>query len=162
MTIVLRDSTPEDEPFLREVYASTREQELAMTQWTDEQRATFLRFQFDAQQAHYRQQYPDASYHVILNDADLVGRLYVARLPGEIKVLDLTVLPPHRNHGIGSELMNEILAEANNDGKAVLIWVEQTSPAQELFKRLGFSKKEDDGYQDLLEWRPASVAPERR
>jgi ribosomal protein S18 acetylase RimI-like enzyme len=154
MTITLRDSTIEDEAFLREVYASTREQELAMTQWNDEQRAMFLRFQFDAQHAHYHQQYPDASYEVILSDGHPVGRLYVARTPDEIKVLDLTVLPQHRSKGIGSELMNEILSEANNDRKAVLIWVEQTSPAQELFKRLGFSKKEDDGYQDLLEWRP--------
>jgi ribosomal protein S18 acetylase RimI-like enzyme len=162
MTISLRDSTLEDEPFLRKVYACTREQELAMTQWNEEQRAAFLRFQFDAQHAHYRQQYPDASYQVILSDADPVGRMYVARRPSEIKVLDLTVLPQHRNKGIGSQLMNEILSEANNDGKAVLIWVEQTSPAQELFKRLGFSKIEDDGYQDLLEWRPGPVAPEVR
>jgi ribosomal protein S18 acetylase RimI-like enzyme len=153
MTITLRDSTVEDEPFLREVYACTREQELAMTPWNEEQRAAFLRFQFDAQHAHYRQQYPDASYEVILSDADPVGRLYVARRPGEIKVLDLTVLPQHRDKGIGSRLMNEILSEANNDGKSVLIWVEQTSPAQELFKRLGFSKIETDNYQDLLEWR---------
>ena len=154
MTITLRDSTLEDEAFLREVYASTREQELAMTQWNDEQRAAFLRFQFDAQHAHYHQHYPDASYQVILNDGHPVGRLYVARKPDEIKIIDLTVLPRHRNKGIGSGLMDEILSEAKKDGKAVFIWVEQTSPAQELFKRLGFSKIEDDGYQDLLEWRP--------
>jgi ribosomal protein S18 acetylase RimI-like enzyme len=154
MTITLRDSTVEDEPFLREVYACTREQELAMTPWNDEQRAAFLRFQFDAQHAHYHEQYPDANYQVILNDTVPVGRMYVARRPGEIKVLDLTVLPQHRNKGIGSRLMSEILSEADNDGKSVLIWVEQTSPAQELFKRLGFSKIETDNYQDLLEWRP--------
>jgi GNAT superfamily N-acetyltransferase len=154
MTITLRDITTEDQAFLREVYASTREQELAMTQWNDEQRAAFLRFQFDAQHAHYHQHYPDASFQVILSDGDPVGRLYVARTPDEIKVIDLTVLPRYRNKGVGSGLIDEILSEANNDGKIVLIWVEQTSPAQELFKRLGFSKIEDDGYQDLLEWRP--------
>lgn len=154
MTITLRDSAPQDELFLREVYACTREQELAMTPWNTEQREAFLRFQFDAQDAYYRQQYPDAGYQIILNDGDPVGRLYVARMPREIKILDLTVLPQYRNKGIGYILLTEILAEANNHGKSVLIWVEQASPAQGLFKRLGFSKKEDDGYQDLLEWRP--------
>lgn len=155
MTITLRDSAPQDEQFLREVYACTREQELAMTPWNDEQREVFLRFQFDAQDAYYRQQYPDAGYQIILKDGEPVGRLYLARRPSEIKILDLTVLPPYRNKGIGSVLLNEILAEANNDGKAVLIWVEQNSPGKELFERLGFLKKEDNGYQDLLEWRPA-------
>lgn len=156
MTITLRDSAPQDELFLREVYACTREQELAMTPWNAEQREAFLRFQFDAQDAYYRQQYPDAAYQIILKDGEPVGRLYLARRPSEIKILDITVLPPYRKQGIGSVLLNEILAEANNDGKAVLIWVEQNSPGKELFKRLGFLKKEDNGYQDLLEWRPAA------
>jgi len=154
MTITLRDSTIEDEPFLREVYACTREQELAMTPWNDEQRAAFLRFQFDAQDAYYHEQYPDAGYQIVLKDGDSVGRLYIARKPSEIKILDLTVLPSHRNKGIGSQLMSEILSEANIAGKRVLIWVEQSSPAQELFKRLGFAKIEDNGYQELLEWSP--------
>jgi len=154
MTITLRDSTIEDELFLREVYACTREQELAMTPWNDEQRAAFLRFQFDAQDAYYHEQYPDAGYQIILKDNDPVGRLYIARKPSEIKILDLTVLPAHRNKGIGSQLMSEILSEANNAGKSVLIWVEQGSPAQELFKRLGFAKIEDNGYQELLECSP--------
>ena len=154
MTITLRDSTIEDEPFLREVYACTREQELAMVPWNDDQKNAFLRFQFAAQHAYYHEQYPDAGYQIVLKDGDPVGRLYVARKPSEIKILDLTVLPQHRNKGIGSQLMNEILSEANIAGKRVLIWVEQSSPAQELFKRLGFAKIEDNGYQELLEWSP--------
>ena len=154
MKVTLRESTLDDDAFLREVYACTRAQELAMTPWNDEQRAAFLRFQFDAQDSFYRQQYPDAGYQIILSDGEPVGRLYVARKANEIKILDLTVLPQYRNKGIGSTLVDEILSEANNTGKSVLIWVEQGSPAQELFKRLGFSKKEDDGCQDLLEWRP--------
>src|SRR6185369_3773309 len=152
MPITLRDSTIEDDPFLREVYACTREQELAMVPWNDDQKNAFLRFQFDAQHAYYHEQYPDAGYQIVLKDGDPVGRLYIARKPNEVKILDLTVLPPHRNKGIGSQLMSEILSEANISGKRVLIWVEQSSPAQELFKRLGFSKIEDNGYQELLEW----------
>ena len=43
MPITLSDAKPNDESFLREVYASTRTYELAMVQWTEEQRAAFLR-----------------------------------------------------------------------------------------------------------------------
>ena len=159
MSITLRDVSPEDDGFLREVYACTRAQELAMTPWNQEQRETFLRFQFDAQDSYYHAQYPNASYQIILNEAEPVGRLYVARRPGEIKILDLTVLPKHRKTGVGSKLIEDLLAEARAGGETVLIWVEQTNPSQELFRNLGFSKIEDDGYQDLLAWSPDPDAP---
>jgi ribosomal protein S18 acetylase RimI-like enzyme len=154
MAIELRDVTPEDEAFLREVYACTREAELAMVPWTPEQREAFLRFQFDAQHAHYHKQYPEASYQIILNHGEAVGRLYVLRNADEIKILDITVLPKHRTSGIGSSLLGDLLAEADAACKPVLIWVEQTNPSQSLFKNLGFSKIQDDGYQDLMERRP--------
>jgi ribosomal protein S18 acetylase RimI-like enzyme len=153
MSITLRDITPEDDAFLREVYACTRAQEIAMVPWNDEQREAFLRFQFDAQHSYYHEQFPDARYQIIIDEGEPVGRLYVARRASEIKILDLTVLPQYRKTGVGSKLMQDLLAEAKAGGKAVLIWVEQTNPSQKLFKDLGFSKIEDDGYQDLLEWR---------
>jgi GNAT superfamily N-acetyltransferase len=153
MSITLRDITPEDDAFLREVYACTRAQEIAMVPWNDEQREAFLRFQFDAQHSYYHEQFPDARYQIIIDEGEPVGRLYVARRASEIKILDLTVLPQYRKTGVGSKLMQDLLAEAKAGGKPVLIWVEQTNPSQKLFKDLGFSKIEDDGYQDLLEWR---------
>jgi ribosomal protein S18 acetylase RimI-like enzyme len=160
MAITLRDITDEDDAFLRSVYACSREPELAMVPWTDEQRDAFLRFQFDAQHTYYKDQYPSASFQVILNESVPVGRLYVARRPNDIKILDLTVLPQYRGAGVGSHLMHELLTEAKESGKAVLIWVEQTNPSQKLFKSLGFSKIEDDGYQDLLEWRSSNTGIE--
>jgi len=66
MTITLREVMPEDEALLREIYACTRAAELAMVPWSDEQREAFLRFQFDAQDSHYRSQFPEASYQLIL------------------------------------------------------------------------------------------------
>src|SRR5262247_3015820 len=45
---------PEDEPFLMEVYGSTRAEELALTGWDEQQRGAFLKMQLDAQHVHYR------------------------------------------------------------------------------------------------------------
>lgn len=158
MTIELRDVTPDDETFLREVYACTREAELAITPWNLEQREAFLRFQFDAQHAHYHEQYPEARYQIILKHGEPVGRLYVLRDPDQIKILDITVLPRYRNAGVASSLLRDLVAEADAAGKPLMVWIEQTNPSQSLFKDLGFAKIEDDGYQDLMRRPPMAKA----
>jgi len=154
MAITLRDALAEDEPFLREVYACTRAAELALVPWSDEQREAFLRMQFDAQHSHYHGQFPEASYQIILQDASPIGRLYVHETADDIRILDLTILPPHRGGGIGTTLIRELLAEGKRIGKPVSIWVEYFNPSLTLFQRLGFSKIHEDGYNLLLEWRP--------
>jgi hypothetical protein len=50
--IALRPIRPDDLPFLCTVYASTREPELAAVEWDAEQKAAFVRMQFDAQHAY--------------------------------------------------------------------------------------------------------------
>jgi GNAT superfamily N-acetyltransferase len=154
MSITLRDASAEDEPFLREVYAGTRALELSLVPWDNEQREAFLKFQFDAQHSYYREQFPEASHQIILKDGAPAGRLYVFRKADEIKILDLTILPQHRNAGIGTSLMRDLLAEGSRTGKPVSIWVEQFNPSQTLFQRLGFATIQDDGYNNLMEWRP--------
>ena len=58
--MILRPITPEDDAFLAGLYASTRAEELAVTGWSAEQTAVFCRQQYDAQTAHYRENYPGA------------------------------------------------------------------------------------------------------
>ena len=154
MSITLREVTAEDEAFLLEVYASTRAMELSLVPWSDEQREAFLKFQFEAQHTHYRTQFPEASYQIIFNNTERVGRLYVLRDTTEMRVLDITVMPQHRNAGIGTLLIRDLLTEAEQSGKPVSIWVEQFNPSRTLFQRLGFSKIEEDGYNYLMQWRP--------
>jgi|SRR6266404_886572 len=154
MAISLRDVTPGDEAFLREVYASTRAHELALVPWSDEQREAFLRFQFDAQDSYYHAQFPKASYQIVLKDEVPVGRIYVHTRDGETKLLDITILPQFRSAGIGTALIHELLDEARRTNNVVTIWVEHFNPSQNLFRRLGFSAVHKDGYNQLLEFRP--------
>lgn len=153
MSLTLRVAADEDEAFLREVYASTRAQELAMVPWSDEQRAAFLRMQFDAQHSYYHAQFPEASYQIILREVEPIGRMYVLRKEKDIEVLDITLLPQHRGAGIGTSLMRELLQEADRSGQAVNIWVEEYNPSRSLFERLGFSKIQEEGFNWLLEYR---------
>ena len=92
----LRPARPEDREFLLSVYASTRTEELTPVPWTDEQKAAFLRMQFDAQDAHYRAHYEGATYEVIEVDGLPAGRLYVHRRPKEIRLVDIALLPRFR------------------------------------------------------------------
>jgi ribosomal protein S18 acetylase RimI-like enzyme len=153
MTITLRDATAEDEAFLRQVYACTRAEEMALVPWTEEQREAFLRFQFDAQDSYYRSQFPEAAYQIILKDGAPVGRLYVYRNSTDMRILDITILPEHRAAGVGTSLIRDLQAEAEESNQPLNIWVENFNRSQSLFKRLGFLIVQEEGYNNLLEYR---------
>jgi len=155
--VTFRQAIADDEPFLLGVYGSTRLEELALTNWDEAQRDAFLRMQFAAQQAHYRQTYPEAEHLIILLDAESIGRLYVAEIEAEIRIVDVTILPEHRNAGIGTPIIKQLMAEAATIGKPLRIYVESFNPSQHLFERLGFIKVDESGYSYLLEWRAQPV-----
>ena len=153
--ITLRPVGPDDHEFLVEVYASTRAEELALVPWTSEQQQAFIRSQFAAQQDYYAQKYPAANHDIIVSDNRQVGRLYVARLDYEIRIVDITLLPGERNAGIGTHLLKQLLAEAERTGRAVRIYVEEFNPSLHLFERLGFSPSEQQGIHLLMQWNPS-------
>jgi ribosomal protein S18 acetylase RimI-like enzyme len=134
-----------------------REDELRSVPWDDAQKAQFLRMQFDAQAAWYRQHYADASFDVVEVDGQPAGRLYVHRGPREIRIVDVTVLPEHRGNGIGTSLLLDLIAEADDAGKTVTIHVERLNPALRLYERLGFSLAEDKGVYLFLERPPRAM-----
>ena len=72
--LVFRTATAADLPFLSRLYASTRMEELAVTSWTEEQKAAFLDMQFQAQHAHYRKHYPEADWLVVQRAGQDIGR----------------------------------------------------------------------------------------
>jgi len=132
-------------------------EELAPLGWADEQLAAFLKMQFTAQHRHYQATYPNADFHVILADGNPAGRLYADRQPGEIRLIDIAILPQYRGAGIGSRLLADLLAEAEQAGKPVSLHVEKFNPALSWYERLGFSIVDDRGVYWFMEWRPHSA-----
>jgi GNAT superfamily N-acetyltransferase len=157
VTISLRISRPADREFLFIVYASTRADELALVDWTEEQKAAFLWMQFEAQSRFYVENYPGAEFQLILLDGQPVGRLYIHRQQEEIRIMDIALLPEYRRRGIGTVLLNGILEEAKSKHVPVTIHVERFNPAMQLYERLGFHLKEDRGVYHLLEWSPVGL-----
>jgi len=155
--ITLRPVNEMDLPLLRELYASTRAEEMALVPWSAEQQRAFIDMQFQAQQSHYQQFFPNATQDVVLQSDRAVGRLYVERSEKEIKIIDVTVLPRERNQGIGSYLLRAILGEAAESKKVVGIYVESFNSSLHLFKRLGFVETEQSGVHIYLQWFPPGV-----
>jgi len=153
-TITLRPVTAADEPFLLEVYASTRADEMALVPWSAEQKQAFVSAQFKAQQEHYQKAYPTARHEVILSAERRVGRLYVARLETEIRIVDITILPADRNRGIGTGLLESLKEEAKGLGLPLRIYVETFNPSLNLFTCLGFTSGEQQGMHVLMECSP--------
>jgi ribosomal protein S18 acetylase RimI-like enzyme len=139
--VALRLAGLDDAAFLLDVYARTRTEELAPVPWTDEQKHDFLSQQFHAQDTAYRETYPDASFMVIELAGTPIGRLYTTRLDGnELRIIDIALLPEHRNTGIGTKVIRMILADADRDGLVVSLHVELWNPALLLYERLGFRR----------------------
>ena len=156
--ITLRPVTEEDLPLLECVYSSTRTEELAVVPWTDAQKSEFLNMQFRAQHADYQRNYPDASFRIIEADGSPVGRLYVQHRAEEIRIIDISLLPEHRGHGIGSLLLGNLIRESESRGKPLTIHVERQNPALHLYQRLGFTPIGETGVYPLRR-RPAGATP---
>jgi len=155
-TIRLRAVRAEDEPFLYEVYASTRTEELAVVPWTAEQKDAFLRMQFAAQHTHYRDPayYPNPTFLVVELDGDPAGRLYLHRSAGELLIVDIALLPEYRGQGVGTRLMRDLVVEADESGATVRLHVEPWNPAVRLYERLGFRCSGEGGIYQPMERPP--------
>jgi len=148
----LRPAGEADEPFLYALYASTRVAELAAWGWPEAQQKLFLDLQFRGQQQHYAA-YPNTMHWIVEAQREPIGRLLIARLNDEIRLVDVALLPDFRQRGIGAHLVQGVQAEAQGQGKAVRLHVAPDNPARSLYERLGFQLIEDRGSHWFMEWR---------
>lgn len=149
--ITLRPATPLDEGFFRQIYAESRRLELDQIVWPEGIREEFLRTQFNAQSAHYQQNYPGANFSVIEQDGQPAGRFYVWRPESEIRIMEIGLMPEFQGRGIGTALLTQVIEEGRAAGKRVTIHVEKFNPAHRLYARLGFREVQDLGVYLQLE-----------
>ena len=152
-SIKLRPATADDEPFLRELYASTRADELSILDCAEQQKLAFVEMQFNAQNQQYRTSYPDAKPSLILTDERPIGRMIVDE-GDELIQVDIALLPEYRGQGIGSRLISALLARASAAGKSVSLHVLRYNRAVQLYTRLGFSMIGQDEMYFRMKWTP--------
>jgi ribosomal protein S18 acetylase RimI-like enzyme len=158
IVFALRPACPDDEAFLVQLYASTREEERTLGRWDDAQWQAFVEVQFTAQRRHYEIRYPGAHHLIIVIDDRRAGRFLVSQTLDELHLIDLALLPEYRNRGVGGALLRDALEAASRAGLPARLHVLKTSRAIRLYERLGFSVTGDAGSHFLMERWP----PERR
>jgi len=150
--ITLRPVSDDDRAFLVEVYASTRDEELSMVQWPEGQREAFVGMQFDAQDAEYHRGNPEGSFDVIEVGGRRAGRLYVDRRPGDVRIVDIALLPEFRGAGVGGRLIATLMDEASSAGCKLSAHVEVHNRAVDLYTRLGFVVAAEGQVYNRMEW----------
>lgn len=153
-TISLRPITEDDMDSLYDIYCSTKKLELdLMAGCSEPEKENFLKQQFSAQHYYYLSNYNPAYFGILESNSTVIGRLYIHEIAEELCIVDITLLPPFRNKGIGSQVLENILQYATNEGKKVILHVENTNPAIYLYRKLGFQVLNDNGVYSLLIWK---------
>jgi GNAT superfamily N-acetyltransferase len=150
----LRLASADDEPLLRQIYASTRVAEIAAIPLDGNQKQAFINMQFMAQRRQYDISYPLGENKIILFDREPAGRLLVDRSEPMWTLVDIALLPAYQNRGIGTLLLDGLLREASAAGKSVKLHVVQSNPAKNLYERLGFSEVTSSEVYCEMKWSP--------
>ena len=153
----LRPIGEADMPMLREIYYASRAEEMKFFPLAEDQKQQFLALQFDAQHSHYQTYYPHAQFDCVLQNGLVIGRLYVHRGVEEMRIIDINLLPAYCNQGLGTVILQHLLAEADEKHLSISAHVEFSNPARRLYARLGFAEVEERGAY-LFVVRPAMLA----
>ena len=155
--IQLRPATELDWKIQFLIYANTRQEEMELVDWSEEQKNAFLQQQFQAQTAHYQQYYPKAKTSIILFDNDEIGRVILSITDRYIHIIDIALIFEHRNLGIGSILITDLMNDAISLNLPIVLRVEIFNPAIRLYQRFGFHKTKClEVYQEMM-WSPPQL-----
>ena len=157
--VSLRPATKDDEAFLLHLFISTRP-EFSLLNLPESQKQALLSMQFNAQRQQYEESYPQAESNILLQDGRPIGRMLVDRTTSEITLIDIALLPEHRNAGLGTHLIQGLLAEATQAKKPVRLHVLKSNPALHLYERFGFSRVGDQSMYFEMIFQPAVCAEE--
>jgi ribosomal protein S18 acetylase RimI-like enzyme len=154
----LRPVTADDEPFLFELYRSTRNVGQIALPIETHQADLILRMQFTAQQSAYDAEFPTQEHNIILVDGRRAGRVLVAPQEQEVRFVDLALLPEYRNSGIATVLIRELMDDVARRGVPARLSVARDNRAIRLYERLGFAVVGESGPNFVMTWTPESVA----
>ncbi|GLQ86465.1 GNAT family N-acetyltransferase [Dyella flagellata] len=152
--IGLRCATPEDLPFLRQLYGELRADELRMTGWPASACEAFLGSQFALQHRHFVSYYADADFLMVESGGTLIGRYYLLRQNTYFTVVDIALLPSWRGRGIGGALLQwaQSLAHAGQACGIDLHVDVRNTAAHRLYARLGFVDVEQESPYIRMRW----------
>jgi ribosomal protein S18 acetylase RimI-like enzyme len=104
--------------------------------WDDSAQRSFHRAWFD----------PDRLW-VIESGGQLIGVLDYTFHDDHVELRRITIHPDYQNRGIGTSVLTDLLARADERGLPTTLEVFDVNPAIRLYERLGFIKAERVGHK---------------
>lgn len=128
MTISLRQTTQADRDFLWWLHVAAMKPYVEQTWGWDD---AWQRQEFD-------RKFDPAAVQVIELDDAPVGCVSVRRETDHVFLAAIEIDPQHQNRGVGSEVIGQIIAEADAEDLPVRLRVLKVNPARALYERLDF------------------------
>lgn len=149
----LRPASIADEAFLLELYAQTRAAELAQSGLDALQREVFVQMQFRARQMSYGTSYPLAADDIICTGRGIpVGRVLVDREENGMHLVDIAIVAERQKQGFGTQVVQELQRECAVRDWEMSLQVLKGSPAERLYRRLGFKVAGEDSLRWQMVW----------
>jgi ribosomal protein S18 acetylase RimI-like enzyme len=147
----LRPVTNDDESFLYSIYKASRAAEFAPLQLPEAQFDTLMRMQYQLREQSYRGQYPDARHSIVCLESLPMGHIRIHRTPVEYRIVDIAFEAGAQGRGIGTAVVNSLIAEASEARIPLRCSVATNNPGSLRFhQRLGFTViAEDPMYLEL-------------
>ena len=128
MIYTLRRATGADAAFIYHLHRAAMRDYVAQTWGWDEA------FQARVFEEHF----DPVRYQVIVVDGRDAGVVSVERHPDALFLATIEILPEYQRRGLGTAVIEAILAQARAEAMPVALRVLKVNPARRLYERLGF------------------------
>ncbi len=131
----LRDARDSDFSFAEALYLGTMEP--LLSELGDWDRGNF--------QKRIRKNFKAQECLVIVVDGQDIGFMQVIETDIDLNIAQIHLVDGYRGLGIGTQIVNDLVARAERDGKTISLSAPRNNPAIALYQRLGFKISRDDG-----------------
>lgn len=116
----------------------------------------FGNFDEKEQDQYFAKSWNPETFEIIESEKDSAGYCSIERAPDYIFAHELVIKPEFQGKGIGSQLLKEIIAEANTRNVPIKLQVLKENKAQDLYKKFGFTQTGETDTHVLMEFGPAA------
>ena len=145
VNVTVRSATAADTEFARQVHHQAYREvvERQFGPWREAEQDQFF-------EADWR----DARFEIILADGEPCGYVAIQHREDDLHVRELVILPACQGKGIGSRILQDVIAQARQRRVPVRLGTFHQNRAVALYRRLGFEEVGRTATHVLLEWRP--------
>jgi putative hydrolase of the HAD superfamily len=140
----LRHATGADRDGLYELHKATMRAYVERTWGWDE----------NLQQQYFHQRFDPRQRRVIVVDGQDAGMMEVERSAEGLILSNIQIAPAYQGYGLGTAVIRDLLAEAQQGGLPVRLQVLRVNPARRLYERLGFIVVQETSTHFKMQWTP--------